>query len=56
MSEKVIDLKQRKKQIACKGMTPKDILESGKCLYITITDENGEIKKYRMKKKPLKGF
>ncbi len=56
MSKKVINLEQRKKQMACKRLTPKDCLGSGKYPYLTLIDENGEIKKYRMKKRPHKGF
>jgi hypothetical protein len=51
MSEKIIDLEQRKKEMPLEGLNPKDYLESGKFLYMTTVDENGNVKKYRVKLK-----
>lgn len=54
MDKKVINLEQRKKQMPLGGKTAKDHLESGKSLFITITENGKNPKKYRVKLKDQK--
>lgn len=51
VSKKIIDLEKRKKEMPFESLNPKEYLESGKSLYMKTVDENGNIKKYRVKLK-----